>query len=613
MHNIHIMKPKSILQNLFALLVVLCNVLEINAQTSLRDKILAEANTYKARFEHWRPTINGFSMRPMYKCYIADIEQYSEADLGPFYYDAKLLHSIDTTYSAPDAIYFKVLEKDAQIATTFPMFQLDGDSVNIDVKIGYKNLCGCQDMLLTFNVIDENMATAKTDTIHLSLSSTWTAPTVSLSLPRGILLQMMLTITPQSNVQNLLSLGLIEVSANGKPLTWAVDKEKYGQVPASAIQPFDDLLASPLMDKKILALGETMHGSLSIGEQAQDIIKERIMHHNCRLVTLEFPTEAVLYMNRYVKNDARFSLDSIPKFYEAKALFKITPFLKWLHDYNAVHNNEVTLIGADTFLSKYETLQSLFDFLKPLNADYRLDSLCYDLMFSQNNIKYDYLAVNELLTPDEVFLFRLSLEPYAKGELTFPFASRDSLMAHRIQKFCDLYLPKNQTATFYTHLFHANYISFEPFLNNRSASIGNYLKQRYKDDYACLAISAAQGERAVTDNLQGIATKNTLLPALDGSFEHITNSGTDDKPIFISTSNLKQGDIYQIRMLSAIDVRDDFCTIEPHAFMDGVVILKDSKPLDTDRKTFQQIQQETVSRFFSNMLEMRERVKGKMQ
>ena len=610
------MKPKSILQNLFAMLVVLCFALEINAQTPDFEKIKAEADSFAQRFSHWcldSKSMSNNMVFPMLKSVVADIELFRPNDLGFMWYDAKYLHDVDTTYSAPESNYFIINYERMNFGASYPTFQFSHDSINIDVKIGYKNIWGCRDISLIFNVIDNGATTIKTDSIHLPLSNEWTEQTYSLTLPRGNLLMTALNVAVRDSTRAFISLAPIKVSADGHPLTWDFDADKYAQIPAFAIQPFDDLLASPLMDKKILALGETIHGSQNINDLVFSLIKERILHHNCRLVMLEFPTEAVLYMNRYVKNDARFSLDTISKFYEAKALFKITPFLKWLHDYNAAHNNEVTLIGADTFLSKYETFQSLFDFLTPLNSDYALDSLCYELLLATDTINFDCnkSVVNQRLTADEVELFRHCLDAYQhRPSLYFPYSSRDSLMANRIQRFCDAYLGENETATFYSHFSHSNYISLEPHISINTPSVGKYLKKRYKDDYSCLAISAAQGERYASLPVVGNAQIASLDPAPVGSFEYLMNSRTDDKPIFISTNNLKQGDIYQLRFSGAHINNFQFFHVEPQAFMDGIIIVKNSTPVENVYNEGQESQRKVLERRFSNIHEISERLNG---
>ena len=569
------------LHSLFILLTISCSALKISAQDPLLDKLKAEEDSVAAQFEQWLPLTHPFPKVALVpKTLIADYEQYSDYD---YYYgrceNAKFWRSIDTTYSPPAATNF-IFYRNSSYGSTFPMFQLDGDPVNIDVKIGYKNLLGCRGMSLIFNMIGKDSDIIQADTIHLPLSNKWVEQNYTLSLQRGNLLDITLDITTQDSAFAYLSLLPIEISSGGRPLAYNVDNEEYTEMLASAIQPLDSLLSSPLMDKKILALGETIHGSQTIIDLGFSMIKERIIHHNCRLVIFELPTELTLSMNRYVKNDPHYSFDFISELYEGPTLAIFTPFLQWLRDYNASHNNEVTFIGADTFLVRRQTLRFLSVFLKPLSSDYALDSLSYELLLEQDFC--NQLTANQLLTAEDVESFRQCLDVYSNNKLYFEYLSRDSLMAEKVQKFCDAYLFENQTATIYGHFLHFDYFGANCFPHDSDIflylpSAGNCLKKRYNDDYSCLAISAAQGERSCIVDNKVTSRKLTLAPI--NSFEHLMDCRTDDSSIFISTNDLKQGGIFRIRASGTLDDALNFCNIEPQLFTDGIVILKQSKPL----------------------------------
>lgn len=61
-----------------------------------------------------------------------------------------------------------------------------------------------------------------------------------------------------------------------------------------------------LANKRIVALGESIHGSETLEKSAIQIMKYRIMHSNCKLILLELPLEKTLIMNRFVQSDERF-------------------------------------------------------------------------------------------------------------------------------------------------------------------------------------------------------------------------------------------------------------------------------------------------------------------
>jgi len=54
----------------------------------------------------------------------------------------------------------------------------------------------------------------------------------------------------------------------------------------------------PSMNANILGIGETIHGSKTLGNVAFNMIKQRIKENNCKLVLHEFPLESSLFVKR---------------------------------------------------------------------------------------------------------------------------------------------------------------------------------------------------------------------------------------------------------------------------------------------------------------------------
>ncbi len=227
----------------------------------------------------------------------------------------------------------------------------------------------------------------------------------------------------------------------------------------------------------------------------------------------------------------------------------------------------------------------------------------------KDSVNCDESIVNQYLTDNESKLFHLCNNLYSNRETQFHFANRDTLMASRAETICNLYLRENETATLYCHFLHANYIAEQPTFLHSSPSAGSILKQKYRDDYACLAMTAAQGNRYVTP-LNNRTEVSTLPPAPIGSFERIIDSSTDDLPIYIPMSNLRKGDICQLRTAGISAGPTDFINLEPQAFMDGIVIVKNATHLDIEfTKTKQEVDTENMSYHFQQMMKMVERVK----
>ena len=73
----------------------------------------------------------------------------------------------------------------------------------------------------------------------------------------------------------------------------------------------DDLKSLSFSDKRILAIGESVHGTGTMNDMGVEIIKNRIEHGKCRLVLLEMPLTLSFHINRYLEGDERFKPDSI--------------------------------------------------------------------------------------------------------------------------------------------------------------------------------------------------------------------------------------------------------------------------------------------------------------
>lgn len=63
----------------------------------------------------------------------------------------------------------------------------------------------------------------------------------------------------------------------------------------------DDLKSLSFSDKRILAIGESVHGTGTMNDMGVEIIKNRIEHGKCRLVLLEMPLTLSFHINRYLR------------------------------------------------------------------------------------------------------------------------------------------------------------------------------------------------------------------------------------------------------------------------------------------------------------------------
>ena len=121
-------------------------------------------------------------------------------------------------------------------------------------------------------------------------------------------------------------------------------------------------------EAKILAIGETIHGTETMNDIAIDIIKNRIIHNNCRLILLEIPFENSFYINRYIEKDSNFKIDSISTYFD-RSLFSSSflSLIEWIKRHNSHSDKKVFFWGIDVNYIQLQSKLDLFKFFYTLN------------------------------------------------------------------------------------------------------------------------------------------------------------------------------------------------------------------------------------------------------
>jgi len=406
-----------------------------------------------------------------------------------------------------------------------------------------------------------------------NIEEDWNEHAFSLPIKRGFSIEASIEAEGSQKEQTGdVSIAYLDISSDGCPLSNLANVYHPQKISPSFVKKWEDLLSSSIMEKKILALGETVHGTQTLNDIGLELVKERILRHNCKLIVIEMPLSVALYMNRYVKNDQGYSYENIKKFVEPFCTIWIGPILHWLKEYNASHNNEITLLGVDGEASSILGKMNLYNFLNCANSDGLLDSLCYNLMFQVDSVNVDTCVTKKLLSDKETKLLQCcinNMREYQTSRLSF--AHRDKKMAEMMQILDSMYLDSNITATFYGHFMHANYVmtSSVSFIHN-SPSMGCMLKQKYGDDYACLVISAEQGD-AWYSTINNERELHPIQKAPNGSIENAISSEDDDAISYLPMDELSYHDVFLIRAANLIHGSNEFYYWPSKACMDGIV------------------------------------------
>lgn len=340
-----------------------------------------------------------------------------------------------------------------------------------------------------------------------------------------------------------------------------------------------------LSSKRIIALGENVHGSPKIKKSVCEIIKHQIINNRCRLIILERPILSMLFFNRYVQGDERISEEKLAELLkkdcgEAEPMIELS---KWIREYNQTAKEKVKLLGMDV---RYETAEfpqyacDYFETIKKKAHSAALDSilsLWHKMIepLDRAKIVIDILAKEKdelmpILGKEDLDILNF----YLKRKLEYDFKIYNSyfLRDHNMFKVASFLIDSmpssDSSVTIYAHWGHLNYtLNTLPIYR----ATGSYLKERYKKDYSCIGLSVSQDSIKVY-NRKFKLTYNKLQPPPPNSLEYnLKDIGYDY--VYTNTSSLKGHSRFRING-TVYDKNQFEFIISPDIQMDGVVFIK---------------------------------------
>ena len=248
-------------------------------------------------------------------------------------------------------------------------------------------------------------------------------------------------------------------------------------------------------DKRIIGIGENMHGTSTLWNQAFDIIKDRILHHRCRLVMLEFAPEMIISDNYLIMGEKSGQLpDSL-----LLPSFKEPELLSWIKEYNRTAERKVIVAGVDNNDVYANEFRYLLYCISLLENDSSLKEL--SLLSSKNF--YKEIEKNEKVwnhfTPEDQFILRHTLSRHSLIDETSRKRNmqslRDSIMAENVTAFLEHFCEEGESAVIWGHYGHIGKLCRlnRPYDDVRS--LGNILQDKYSDDYYCLGLFGMEGTR----------------------------------------------------------------------------------------------------------------------
>lgn len=508
-----------------------------------------------------------------------------------------------------------------KIGTLIPVFQLDKNGAEITITIKYKSN-NCKKIWLTLSKIGECERIIANDTIIFPTKKEWFEINRKVKIKDALLLNVLLETEGSHEKENKLWINKFGLYANGGRLRNEVitlnhnntlsndnyrikttarksgnnednlsskmhNKELKSESSALEKLPIiklnnADYSEIPSMNANILGIGETIHGSKTLGNVAFNMIKQRIKENNCKLVLHEFPLESSLFVNRYIKNDPRFKLEDIERYMEGSLSSETTiDFIKWLKHYNTTHNNTVSLWGMDLESMKMACGIDLSEFIETLFKEQRnaqIDSIVNRLLNGESSVS-DQKELTEstgligkCLTEDEREIIKWCLLTNQTYKETYDrLMHRDIIMANTCNKLIEMITKAGETTSIYGHFSHLNYLVGGDMSRLDNYAMGHYMRAQYEHNYQAIALCTYAGTtlNALTDKVIGVAK---LVDAPVGSIEHKLQTMAKGM-LYLPTKYLDCTYMVKMRELGNSNNPQQFFYISPKARAEGILFV----------------------------------------
>lgn len=319
------------------------------------------------------------------------------------------------------------------------------------------------------------------------------------------------------------------VNVAGLPEKGPVRLDREGAVPLSFT--VDSLMGNiPFPEKgpAVIGLGETMHGSYTLGAVKNQVIRWLVEHRRCKLVMEELPTMLLLKWDLYAQGypvSLQECLEDLAG--SAKCRTEATELLNFLRKYNANARKKVRIAGIDrNFTLRY--LPLAYDYFYEM---YRQDKneTVYKLL--ETNMIPDLLlpvtadtAIAQSIGGFEYWWFRhlywlWLMERHIPGvQENGTMNYRDYIMwRHVFYAIKSVELQENECAVVTGHWSHLNKWKVG---GTSARSLGYYLAESYGENYCSIGLLGGGGNYCTYDtDLKKFDCSCILLPAIDGSLE----------------------------------------------------------------------------------------------
>lgn len=497
-----------------------------------------------------------------------------------------------------------------ELYNIFPLPSVDSDSLSVSCTCKSQNL---KRAYLVISGISEQEKILYSDTLSINGCENWYTFHKEVSLQNVAMIKLNLVFTGMDSAEFIKSRGekkdglqnlwmdRIEMKVGGKMIaeysvsypTGAFLSQKNVIVGDSLLSP---IFKSPFKSKRIVAFGESVHGSETINRKIIQLFKHGIENDGRRLILLELPLEKMLYLNRFVQGDIGFHVDNIKSYLE-QTLYSDTAwvdFFIWLKEYNAGINEKVWLLGIDHEAGYMATELDLFEYLVAFNRtepDSYIMEFCKVLLKTSTGIEEKLLIFQSHgcfkdrlgLLESKIVEHCFQLIIQARSRPVLSLALRDELMFENLY-FLYNHFSRNiaMKTLVYCHFEHACYSSIDT-----KPSLGFLAKRTFGDDYFIVGVFVGGG-KILNFGEKGL-TLSLLRANETGTFEDWLGQVPRDD--FYVSQVFLPSCLMWFREVGNW-AKEVSRLMNPFYRMEGALFIKESKPLkknperETDRFRF---------------------------
>ena len=360
-----------------------------------------------------------------------------------------------------------------------------------------------------------------------------------------------------------------------------------------------------MKEKKIIALGETIHGSEAFNELFYQIVKYQVQHNQCKLIMLELDMSLTLPLNSYIQGNENFNVDSV--LYDIRyATFsyqQLKNVLLFLKTYNQSAEKKVHLIGIDTRIDDVIVFPGLYisEYLYMLNKNHnhkQIDTVCYELrVYNKINGKDIYASKGEeikkiekdflskkMMTDTELKIFSycyqnhirvfedmaykdLTTQPKLKKQLQI---NREIWMFDNAKFFIDLICGQDEDSKVLIY-GHSGHLGLKED-GTIPYTFGQYMRDFYRDKYYCTGLITNEGSfRTVLDRVFTVMQLKQDPKSIESELSNFAGNCLYVPVQSVSVPHTR------IRNIGLNYENNQFKTVTPAIYFDAIIYKKETE------------------------------------